>query len=266
MKTLSTQTAEAGTVAGRLGLKFRLHPIKHKKKATRKTLGPLPTIIPRKKTVSFYAHDEESLSLYVVLLCLAFANFKIDLADAGSNAARKCAAAQEIGSRRGTFGRVPDTIISFCSANASGIRFRKSPLRQRKKSMSIKVLLADDSDVMRSAIRRILEDEPRIVVVGEAATFAKTIQMIRDLKPEVLLLDLHMAEKRAFQPELVKSQLACVCALAVSFSNDAEARQLAESYGAVALLDKMKLFDEMIPAIMQCKSERSAPPKRAHTA
>jgi predicted component of type VI protein secretion system len=39
--------------------------------------------------------------------------------------------------------------------------------------MSIKVLLADDSDVMRSAIRRILEDEPRIVVVGEAATFAK---------------------------------------------------------------------------------------------
>jgi response regulator of citrate/malate metabolism len=102
------------------------------------------------------------------------------------------------------------------------------------------------------------------VVVGEAATFAKTIQMIGDLKPEVLLLDLHMAEKRAFQPELVKSQLACVCALAVSFSNDAEARQLAESYGAVALLDKMKLFDEMIPAIMRCKSERSEPLKRAH--
>jgi chemotaxis response regulator CheB len=132
--------------------------------------------------------------------------------------------------------------------------------------MPIKVLLADDSDAMRSAIRRILDDEPRIVVVGEAATFAKTIQMIGDLKPEVLLLDLHMAEKRAFQPELVKSQLACVCALAVSFSNDAEARQLAESYGAMALLDKMKLFDEMLPAIMRCKSERSAPPKRAHTA
>jgi hypothetical protein len=49
----------------------------------------------------FYAHDAESLSLYVVLLCLAFANFKIDLADAGSNAARKCAAVQEIGSRWG---------------------------------------------------------------------------------------------------------------------------------------------------------------------
>jgi chemotaxis response regulator CheB len=132
--------------------------------------------------------------------------------------------------------------------------------------MSIRVLVADDSHLMRSAIRRILEDEPRIVVVGEAATFAKTIQMIGNLKPEVLLLDLHMAEKRAFTPELVKSQLSCVCTLAVSFSNDDEARQLAESYGAVALLDEMKLFSEMIPAILRCQSQRSTPLKRTHAA
>jgi hypothetical protein len=49
--------------------------------------------------------------------------------------------------------------------------------------------------------------------------------MVGDLKPEVLLLDLLMAEKRDFRPELVKSQLGCVCTLAVSFSNDDEARQ-----------------------------------------
>ena len=132
--------------------------------------------------------------------------------------------------------------------------------------MSIRVLVADDNHLMRSAIRRILEDEPRIVVVGEAATFAKTIQMIGDLKPEVLLLDLHMAEKRAFTPELIKSQLGCVCTLAVSFSNDDEARQLAESYGAVALLDEMKLFSEMIPAILRCQSQLSMPLKRTHAA
>jgi chemotaxis response regulator CheB len=116
--------------------------------------------------------------------------------------------------------------------------------------MPIKVLVADDSHEMRSAIRRILEEETRIKIVGEAATFAKTVQMIGDLKPEVLLLDLHMAEKRAFTPELVKSQLGCVCTLAVSFANDDEARELAESYGAVSLLDKMKLYSEMVPAIM----------------
>jgi DNA-binding NarL/FixJ family response regulator len=130
--------------------------------------------------------------------------------------------------------------------------------------MPIKVLLADDSDVMRLAIRRILEEERRIEVIGEAGTFAKTVQS--DLKPEVLLLDLHMAEKREFAPKLVKAQLGCVCTLGVSFSNDDEARQLAESYGAVKLLDKMTLFNEIVPAIMRCKSERSVPTKRAHAA
>ena len=132
--------------------------------------------------------------------------------------------------------------------------------------MSIKVLLADDSHIMRSAIRKILEEERRIQVVGEAETFAKAVQLIADTKPNVLLLDLHMAEKREFTPDLVKSQLGCVCTLAVSFSNDDEARQLAESYGAVALLDKMKLFIEMIPAIMRCQSDRSTPLKRTHAA
>jgi hypothetical protein len=68
-----------------------------------------------------------------------------------------------------------------------------------------------------------------------------------------LLLDLHLAEKREFNPALVKSQLASVeNVLAVSFSNDAEAEALAESYGAKLLLDKMKLFNQLIPAILTC--------------
>jgi hypothetical protein len=94
----------------------------------------------------------------------------------------------------------------------------------------------------------------------------RPFKLIADVKPEVLLLDLLMAQKREFAPELVKAQLGCVCTLAVSFANDDEARELAKSYGAVTLLDKMELFAEMIPSIMRCKSERSAPPKRAHAA
>jgi two-component system, LytTR family, response regulator len=67
--------------------------------------------------------------------------------------------------------------------------------------MTIKVLLADDSDVRRSAMRKTLEEEPRIEIVGQASTFAATMQMISDFKPEVLLLDLHMPEKREFTPD-----------------------------------------------------------------
>jgi hypothetical protein len=68
---------------------------------------------------------------------------------------------------------------------------------------------------------------------------------------------LHLAEKREFTPALVKSQLAAVeNVLAVSFSNDAEAEALAESYGAKLLLDKMKLFNQLIPAILKFSALR----------
>jgi DNA-binding NarL/FixJ family response regulator len=123
--------------------------------------------------------------------------------------------------------------------------------------MPIKVLLADDTDLMRHAIRKLITEEPRIELVGEASNFGQAMQLIADFKPEVLLLDLHLAEKREFTPALVKSQLASVQnVLAVSFSNDAEAKALAESYGAKLLLDKMELFNHLIPAILKCSALR----------
>jgi chemotaxis response regulator CheB len=117
--------------------------------------------------------------------------------------------------------------------------------------MPVKVFLADDSDVMRSVIRRTLQEEPSIEVVGEASSFDKTMQMIADCKPDVLLLDLRLPVKWDFTPELVKAQLRSVCTLAVSLANDDEAKALAESYGASALLDKMNLYHQLVPAIMQ---------------
>jgi two-component system response regulator NreC len=118
-----------------------------------------------------------------------------------------------------------------------------------------KVLIADDHEVMRTAIRKMLQEERNIKVVGEAATFVQAVQMIGDFKPDVLLLDLHMPEKRNFTPSLVKAQLGTVRTVAVSMSNDSDAKALAESYGATALLDKMMLYTEMIPAIRRCHPE-----------
>ena len=81
------------------------------------------------------------------------------------------------------------------------------------------------------------------------------MQMIADLKPEVLLFDLDMPEKRNFTPTFVESQLVVVShALAMSVANDEAAKALAESYG-VALLDKMHFYTDMIPAILRCRSK-----------
>lgn len=115
----------------------------------------------------------------------------------------------------------------------------------------IRVLLADDSDIVRTAIARLLNDAPDVELVAETNSFSKLIQMAVDFRPEILLMDLHLPETRGFTPDFVKSQLARVPTIAISFSNDDEARELAANYGVLMLLDKMKLYEDLVPAIMK---------------
>ncbi|MGH9447727.1 MAG: response regulator, partial [Terriglobia bacterium] len=58
----------------------------------------------------------------------------------------------------------------------------------------IRVLLADDHTLVRQGFRRILEDDPRITVVGEASTGLAAIEKCKQLKPDVAVLDLSMPE------------------------------------------------------------------------
>jgi two-component system, NarL family, nitrate/nitrite response regulator NarL len=116
----------------------------------------------------------------------------------------------------------------------------------------IKVLVADDSDIVRRAIRQLLQQHPEIELVGEAANFSETIRMAADLKPQVVVMDLHMDDGK-FTPVEVMSHLNAFTSriVAISIWNDEKAKELAESLGAVAFLDKMDLSDNLIPTIQK---------------
>ena len=58
--------------------------------------------------------------------------------------------------------------------------------------LPIRVAIADDHPVVRDGLRRILEIEPDISVVGEAASGREAIALAEKLQPDVLLLDLMM--------------------------------------------------------------------------
>ena len=58
--------------------------------------------------------------------------------------------------------------------------------------MSIKVLIADDQAIIRSGLRLILEDQPDITVVAEAADGVEAIELARRLRPDVCLVDIRM--------------------------------------------------------------------------
>ena len=60
--------------------------------------------------------------------------------------------------------------------------------------MTIRVLVADDQDIVRAGLCMILDAQPGITVVGEAANGRRAIAMARSLRPDVCLLDIRMPD------------------------------------------------------------------------
>ena len=58
--------------------------------------------------------------------------------------------------------------------------------------MKTRLLLADDQAMVRAGFRMILEMQPDMEVVGEAADGAETIAAVRKLKPDIVLMDIQM--------------------------------------------------------------------------
>ena len=58
--------------------------------------------------------------------------------------------------------------------------------------MAIRILVADDHDVVRQGLRMFLSDDPELEIVAEARNGAEALELARSLKPDVILMDILM--------------------------------------------------------------------------
>jgi two-component system response regulator DevR len=62
-------------------------------------------------------------------------------------------------------------------------------------SPRIRIILIDDSPIIRLGLRSALEDQADIAIVGEAGTAAAGLDLLSRLKPDVVMLDLNLPDK-----------------------------------------------------------------------
>ena len=63
----------------------------------------------------------------------------------------------------------------------------------------IKVTIVDDHELVRTGIVRILKDEPDLEVVAEASSGEEAIQLVKQYRPDVVLMDVNMPGMGGFE-------------------------------------------------------------------
>jgi DNA-binding NarL/FixJ family response regulator len=66
----------------------------------------------------------------------------------------------------------------------------------------ISVLLVDDHSLVRKGFRRILDDDPEIRVIGEAADGTEAVKLAQELKPRVIVMDMAMPGLNGMQASI----------------------------------------------------------------
>ena len=69
-----------------------------------------------------------------------------------------------------------------------------APVHEFQNQEELRVLLVDDHDLFRTGLRNLLEEQGGLSVLGEAANGAEAVRLVRELAPDVVVMDLNMPE------------------------------------------------------------------------
>lgn len=114
----------------------------------------------------------------------------------------------------------------------------------------IRVFLVDDHEVVRRGVAEVLEDDPRLLVAGEAGSMADAIARVPAVRPDVVVLDMRLPDGDGAQLcRSLRSLLPGLPCLVLTSYSDAEARDAAVRAGATGFLLKRVRGPALVNAV-----------------
>lgn len=118
-----------------------------------------------------------------------------------------------------------------------------------------RVLLADDHLLVREGIAKILSTHPEFEIVGEADDGAEAVDKARQLRPDVVLMDLRMPRMQGIAAiRLMKEEMPEICVIALTVSDDEEDITGAMRAGARGYILKSADASQVTHQILQAMS------------
>lgn len=116
----------------------------------------------------------------------------------------------------------------------------------------ISILLAEDHAVVRQGLRSLLSAEPDIEVVGEAGNGRQAIQMARELRPDVVVMDIAMPLLNGLEAtcQIIGDGIPTKVLILSSYADDEYVHQLTEA-GASGYLVKQTAASDLIKAVRE---------------
>jgi PAS domain S-box-containing protein len=121
----------------------------------------------------------------------------------------------------------------------------------------VSVLFADDHKVMRQGLIRLISGQPDIQVVGEAANGREALELARQLKPDVIVMDISMPEMDGIEAtRYIKAELPQVRVIGLSMFEDKQAAISMRKAGAEIFVNKAASAADLLKAIYGHTRER----------
>jgi PAS domain S-box-containing protein len=121
----------------------------------------------------------------------------------------------------------------------------------------IRIIVADDHRMVREGLVMILESQPDMSVVGQADDGREAIELARQLKPDVIVMDVNMPNVNGVEAtRTIRRELPETVIVGVSAYGECGTAESMKNAGAVAYLEKGGEPDELVLAVRQHVAER----------
>lgn len=124
---------------------------------------------------------------------------------------------------------------------------------------SIRVLIADDSNVVRQSLSALISRLRGIEIVGYARTGIEAMELIRSLKPDAVTLDIHMPKLNGIGVlESIKQEQIKITTIILSGAVEDEYRHKCVQLGATHFFHKLTEFELLIDLLKELGAQRHA--------